>query len=252
MAAVVDAEALGHRDLDAVDVVAVPHGLEHGVRKPQVEQLLDPHLAEEVVDAVELRLVDVGVQLLRQRVGGGQVVAERLLDHDTGICGQAGLGQPFHHRAEEERRDLEVEDRQLGRPDGRADALVRGGVAEVALDVREPVGEAPEHLLVDGLAGAGDGLAGVVAQVVDRPVVDRHAHDRAVEQAARLEPVERMKRHHLGQIAGDPEDHEHVGGLFRRPRPSADALSTCCAGRHSESWCSAVRHGVIRAGRARA
>ena len=59
VAAVGDAEVLGHGDLHAVDVVAVPHGLEHRVREAQVEDLLEAHLAEVVVDPEDLRLVDV-------------------------------------------------------------------------------------------------------------------------------------------------------------------------------------------------
>ena len=42
VAAVRDAEVLGHGDLHATDVVAVPHRLEHRVGEPQVEDLLDP------------------------------------------------------------------------------------------------------------------------------------------------------------------------------------------------------------------
>ena len=41
VAAVLDAEALGHRDLHRRDVVAVPHRLEHRVGEAQVEDLLD-------------------------------------------------------------------------------------------------------------------------------------------------------------------------------------------------------------------
>ena len=67
--------------------------------------------------------------------------------------------------------------------------------------------------VVDRLGG-GDRGAGVLAQVVDAPVVDRHADDRAVEHAALLEPVERPEGHHLGEVAGDAERDEHVG----RPR----------------------------------
>ncbi len=54
--AVLDAEALGHRDLHAGDVVAVPDRLDHRVGEAQVEELVGPHLPEEVVDPVELRL----------------------------------------------------------------------------------------------------------------------------------------------------------------------------------------------------
>ena len=49
---ILDTEALGHRDLHGLDVVAVPDRLEHRVREPQEEELLDSHLSEEVVDAV--------------------------------------------------------------------------------------------------------------------------------------------------------------------------------------------------------
>ena len=64
VATVLDPEVLGHRDLDRLDVVPVPHRLEHRVGEPEVQDLLDPHLPEVVVDAEELRLVDVLVQLL--------------------------------------------------------------------------------------------------------------------------------------------------------------------------------------------
>ena len=69
-------------------MVAVPDRLEHGVGEPKVEQLLHAHLAEEVVDPIEPRLVDVLVQLVGQGPGRGQVVAERLLDDHP-----AGLGE---------------------------------------------------------------------------------------------------------------------------------------------------------------
>ena len=82
VAAILDAEVLGHRDLDALDVVAVPDRLQHRVGEAEVEDLLEAHLPEVVVDPVQLRLVDVLVQLVGQLAGGGAVVAERLLDHD--------------------------------------------------------------------------------------------------------------------------------------------------------------------------
>ena len=50
----------------------------------------------------------------------------------------------------------------------------------------------------------------VLAQLLDGPVVDRDADDRAVELAAGLEPVERPEGHFLRQVAGDPEDRQDV------------------------------------------
>ena len=66
VAAVLDAEVLRHRDLHAGDEVAIPDRLEHRVGEAQVEDLLEAHLAEVVVDAQQLRLVDVLVQLVGQ------------------------------------------------------------------------------------------------------------------------------------------------------------------------------------------
>ena len=91
--------------------------------------------------------MDLGCQLAR----GGAVVAERLLDDDATRLRQALFREPLHDPAEEERRDLEVEDRGLRTVDRLCDALVGGVVSEVAGDVREPVGEAIEDLLVDRL-----------------------------------------------------------------------------------------------------
>ena len=139
VAAVGNAEALGHRDLHALDVVAVPDRLEHYVGEAQVEDLLEAHLSQEVVDPVELRLVDGLVQLAGELPRRRQVVAERLLHHDPGVLGQARVVQALDHPAEQERRDLQVEDRLAGALDRSATLLVGRRLAEVAADVREAV-----------------------------------------------------------------------------------------------------------------
>ena len=90
---------------------------------------------------------------------------------------------------------------------------VGSGVAEIALHVGEPLREAIEHFLVQHLTGTLDAIPRMLLQLVDRPVVDGHPDDRAVQQVAHLQPVERPERHHLRQIAGDPEHDEHVRRL---------------------------------------
>ena len=81
MAAIVDAEGLGHRELHGRDVVAIPDRLEHRVREPQVSDLVEPLVPQEVVDPVELGLVQVLVDLFVEGTCRGDVVPERLLDH---------------------------------------------------------------------------------------------------------------------------------------------------------------------------
>jgi hypothetical protein len=208
--AVLDAEVLRHGDLDRGEVLAAPDRLEHRVREPQPDDLLDAHLPQVVVDPEELRLVDVAVQLGGQRPRGLEVVAERLLDDDAGRLREPRLRQPFHHATEQERRDLEVEDRKLRVPERVGHALVRGGVAEVPRDVGEARGEALEHVLVELLAGAHDRLTRALDEAIDRPVVGRHAENRAIEQAAPLQPVERVEGHHPRQVARDPEHRQPV------------------------------------------
>ncbi len=231
-ATVGDSEVLRHRDLDAVDAVAVPDGLEHRVRESQIENLGQAHHAEEVVDPVELVLTDVLMDLRGKLAGGGEVVAEGLLDHHPRVLGQTGLGEPLDRHPEEGGRDLQIEDRGPRSLDVGGEALVGVGLGEVALDVGEAFRQAVEDLRVGLLPGRGlDRLAGVLTKVLLRPVVEGDADDRAVEQAPGLEPVERVEGHHLGQIAGDAEADEDVGGALPvggLPARRLPPLSGCC------------------------
>ena len=81
-AAPLDADRLGHRDLDVVDEVAVPDRLEDAVREAEHEDVLDGLLAQVVVDPEDLALLERAVHLGVQLARSSQVVAERLLDHD--------------------------------------------------------------------------------------------------------------------------------------------------------------------------
>ena len=214
MPAILDPEAFRHRDLHRGDVVAVQDRLEDRVREPQHEDLDQAHLAQEVVDPVELRLVDVLVDLVVELPGRLEVVAKGLLDHDPSALRQPSLGQPLDDGAEEEGRYLEVEDRGARPLDLGSDALEGPGVREVAGHIGEPCGQPIEDLLVQRLPRALDRVTSALAEIVHGPVVDRHPDDGTVEQAAALQPVQRAECHHLGEIPGDPEDDQHVGGLL--------------------------------------
>ena len=62
-----DAERLGHRDLDLVDVVGAQHRLDEPVREPEHEDVLHGLLAEEMVDAEDLVFAPTLLQLLVER-----------------------------------------------------------------------------------------------------------------------------------------------------------------------------------------
>jgi hypothetical protein len=109
-----DPECLGDRDLHVVDPGTFPDRLEDGVGEAQGEDVLDGVLAEVVVDAEDLRLVEAGVHPVVELAGGGLVAAVRFLDHHPGEAAgrgvvQAGAGQPVHHVGERLRRRGQVE-----------------------------------------------------------------------------------------------------------------------------------------------
>ena len=116
-----DAQLLRHRDLHALDVIAIPQRLEHGVREAEDEQVLHRLLAEIVVDAVDLRLVEVFVDELIQRFGRLQIATERLLDDEArpvlgavavagGAAAKSGVAEPLDRRRKYVRRKRQVED----------------------------------------------------------------------------------------------------------------------------------------------
>ena len=137
LAAPLDPALLGDRDLDRGDRAAVPQRLEDPVGEAQHHQVLRRLLAEVVVDAEELVLLEVLVQLRPQLARAREVLAERLLDHDAavGAAAEADPRQVTGDLAEQRRRD-----RQVGEPSALAaverlrEALVEPGVVGGAVD----------------------------------------------------------------------------------------------------------------------
>ena len=91
--ALLERQRLGHVDLHVVDVVAVPDRLEQAVGEAEGEDVLRRLLAEEVVDAEDLALVERLVQRGVQPPGAGQVGAERLLHDDPAALDEVGVGR---------------------------------------------------------------------------------------------------------------------------------------------------------------
>jgi hypothetical protein len=137
--ALADADVFGHRDLHVVDVVAVPDRLEAGVGETHHQQVLHRLLAEEVVDAVGLVLVEHLQNPAVERARRLRVGAERLLDHQPAPAAlahrQAGLFETAHDPAEKRGRRGQVEQH-----------VVRDAVS--LLQRREPV-------MQPGIVGAG-------------------------------------------------------------------------------------------------
>ena len=91
--ALLEAQRLRDVDLHVVDVVPVPDRLEEPVGEAEGEDVLRRLLAEEVVDAEDLLLVEDLVELGVERACGGEVGAEGLLHDDPAALHQAGVAK---------------------------------------------------------------------------------------------------------------------------------------------------------------
>ena len=81
--AALDTDGFGDSDLNVVDMLTIPERLENTVRKSHQHDVLNGFFAEEVVHPINLSLGHTLAQLAVERFGGLQIVAERLLHHDT-------------------------------------------------------------------------------------------------------------------------------------------------------------------------
>src|SRR5579875_3601119 len=226
-AAVFHAEILGHRDLDGGHALAVPQLCEPDVGEAQVLQLDDRFLAEEVVDAQDLVLGQHLVQPVVEGAGGCQVVTERFLHGDPCAVQQARRGEVLDDRAEQRRRHLQVVQRPPAAADLRGEPGVQLAVCGIAVQVAQPPGEPPEHLLVERLAAAGDRVLGAPYQLLRGHLLARDADDPAPEQPAALQPVQRAERHLAGQVAGDAEDHQRVRLLAAVTQSQTSHVARC-------------------------
>src|SRR6202000_2367155 len=84
--------------------------------------------------------------------------------------------------------------------------------------------------------------AGVLAECVVVPVIERDADHRAGQHPGALHAVERPEGHFLRQVAADPEDRQDVGGFvdvpfrpFRHRGAQATACSAYAPGRPASS-----------------
>ncbi len=255
-----DAHVLGHRDLDRVDEVAVPHRLEQRVGEPQREQVLDRLLAQVVVDAEDVlrreHLVDQRVELVAAR----QVVAERLLDDDPppaaalGVVGHPGALHLLEHDGEHRRRDRQVERgvaldavrllhldqrrrRACRRPSSSSnDPGMKRMLSESRCQTssRNPV-RAPFSA-----ASRDSALEVAVAPVAAGEAEQREARR---QQAAVGQVVDRRDQLLAGQVAGDAEHDERARPGHPRAAAGPGRRAAGSAGLRPASWSGMSRRG---------
>ncbi|MEK6439156.1 hypothetical protein WBK50_09100 [Pseudonocardia sp. T1-2H] len=140
-AAVGHVERLGHGDLDAGDVGAVEEGLEDGVGEAGDQHVVERVQPEPVVDPVDPVLGEEPLHRVVQLLRAGQVGPEGLLHHHAGAVGASDLGDALSDAPEQDRRDLQVEQRPGPATDLVRHRRVGGRVVEVAVDIAQQ----PEH-----------------------------------------------------------------------------------------------------------
>ena len=204
-------------DLDPLDVVRAPRGLEQPVVEPGREHRERGPLAEEVVDAVDAPLRHDLHELLVQLRRAVRVVAERLLEREHGVLGQVEVLEDARDLHDDRRRQREVDDEVavdvgqqplpvvgLGRigldvlrgPHDRVgDVALRADLLERALDRLPPLGALVRAAAADHLEA--------VEQLLVRRV---GAHDQAAD-AGQQQP--------LREVAAGAEDEHRRGGHAR-------------------------------------
>ena len=260
LAAPLDPDRLGDGDLDMVDILAIPERLEDAIAEAEDEQVLHRLLAEVVIDAIDLGLGEGAGDLVVQRLRRGQVVAERLLDHQARPAGGVRLAR---HLALGQPGILQVVDdhRVVARRGGQGEDAVSAGAAlllqvferlaqahiplgivEVAVDVAEARGEALPPGVVDLVPErARDCAFHLGAEPLVVPVAPRIADDRERGGQGGVDRQVVELRHQLavGQIAGHAEDHHRTRrrrllqpqplaqGVHRRPTGGSHGRVSC-------------------------
>ena len=205
-----DANALGHGDLHAVDVVAVPDRLEQRVAEAEIEQVLHRLLAEVVIDTEDVHLGKYGKERPVERLRGGQVTTERLLRHDAATSGAAGATELLDHGRRQTRRNGEVVQGPLRRAQLATQEIERRRVLVVAVHIAEQGRKLVEGGAVDA-AVLLQAVLGSCFQLVEVPACFGHADDRHVQMTALHHRLERRKDLLVRKVSGRAEEDQRIG-----------------------------------------
>ena len=253
LAAPLHAQVLRHGDLHVIDVAAVPHRLEDAVAEAEDQQVADGLLAQVVVDAVDLPLVEDVGDLAVERPRRGQVAPEGLLDDDAdpapaARAGQAGAPEVGDDVAVGAGMGGQVEEAvaagaalRVERLQPCAEGGIGGLVGEVARLVEDAVGEVvPERLLHRHARELGHrrGHLRPVGVVGVRPPREGDHRLLGRQQARPGQVVEGRQDLAVRQVAGAAEDdHGARVGHLLQAQAGAQRVARA-AGRPS-----AFRHG---------
>ena len=205
-------EGLGHGDLYALDIVAVPDGLEHRVAEAEHQQVLHGLLAEVMVDSKDRGLVEHCMDRAVERLGTGQIAAKGLLDDDPRVPGATTFAQVLHHHRKHAGWYGQVVQRQLAAVELGPQGVEGGAIVVVSVDIAQQVAQLVECGRVHAPAMRLQAVAGTLAQPINGPARAGDADDGHVEVAAADHRLQRGEDLLVRKIACRTEKDEGVGG----------------------------------------
>ena len=228
--ALLDADRLGDGDLHVIHIAAVPDRLEDAVAEPERHDVLDGLLAEIVIDAVDLRFLGRGEDLLIERARRLEVAAERLFDDDAPplprrLVEQPDRSEPLDDRPEQARRRCEIEEDVCRYVSAARQGFGQTPVRQLVVVSSAHVGRRcrqPRRPL--GIVRLGREFVKVAANLLavllrrQRVAPDADDGELVAEQAVASQVVERRHQLPLGEIAARPEHHDRAGIRYPRRR----------------------------------
>jgi hypothetical protein len=241
--AVFNAKGFRHRDLDAVDILAVPQRLDRRICEPRVEDVLNRLLAQIVVDAEDRLLGKMLEQRPVERLRRLAIMAERLFHDEAGVHVETALSQRGANHAEQAGRNREIMHRPLRGSERLLERRESLGIVVVAIDIPHERRE-PRQSGGVGASVAFDALFCARPQLLDLPTGLGDADDGDIDPFVGDETQKRREDLLEREIAGSAEEHQGVGlsclhlilsgvevGEFGSARLCASALSFVLARR---------------------
>ena len=112
-ASALNSKVFRHSDLYALDLIAVPERFQNRILEAEEDHVVHRPLAEVMVDAEDVLLVESAEQNLIELLRRGEVVTEGFFNDNASAVGTVCLGQLFHNEPEQRGRDGEVVRRPL-------------------------------------------------------------------------------------------------------------------------------------------
>ena len=142
-----------------------------------------------------------------------EIPSQWFFDDDARTLGTTRRAKLRCHIREQARRDGKVMAGPLRGAEGGAQLRNVAGVAIVAVDVTQLVGEARDGSRIDATAIVCEACVHSLYHGLARNAAASHADHERWQPAAPLEILERGKYLLVGEVAGDTEYHQRIGKL---------------------------------------